>query len=77
VVARDVEELAGRARHAAPKSLDEGHARCAVLECRDGVVVGRTGEHGATLGEVSYVLAKTSPGYCLQLRSSHCLPGRM
>jgi hypothetical protein len=32
VVARDVEELASHAGHAAPKSVDEGRARRAVLE---------------------------------------------
>jgi hypothetical protein len=31
VVARDAEELASRARHAAPESMDEGRARRAVL----------------------------------------------
>jgi hypothetical protein len=59
VIAHDVEELAGRARHAAPKSVDEGRARRAVLERRDGVIVSRTGELGATLGEASYVLVET------------------
>jgi hypothetical protein len=61
VVARNVEELASRARHAAPESMDEGHARRAVLECRDGVIVGRTGELGAALGEAPYVLAEALP----------------
>jgi hypothetical protein len=41
--------------------VDEGLARRAVLEHRDGVIVGRTGELGATLGEASYVLAETLP----------------
>jgi hypothetical protein len=59
VVARDVEELAGRARHAAPESVDEGHARRAVRERRDGVIVGRTGELSVALGEASYVLVET------------------
>jgi hypothetical protein len=35
--------------------VDEGGA---VLECRDGVVVGRTGELGAALGEVLDVVAQ-------------------
>jgi hypothetical protein len=61
MVARDVKELAGRARHAALELVDDGCARCAVLEHRDGVVVGRTGELGAVLGEASYVLAETLP----------------
>jgi hypothetical protein len=61
VVARDVEELTGRARHAASESVDEGRARRAVLERQDGVIVGRTGELGAALGEASYVLAETLP----------------
>jgi hypothetical protein len=56
VIARDVEELASRARHAAPEPVDEGRARRAVLERRDGVIVGRTGELSAALGEASYVL---------------------
>jgi hypothetical protein len=77
VVARDVEELTGCARHAASESVNEGRARRAVLECRDGVVVDRTGELGATLGEASYVLTEALPGCCLQLRNSHCLPWRM
>jgi hypothetical protein len=61
VVAHNVEKLVSRAGHAAPKSLDEGHARRAVLERRDGVIVGRTRELGAALGEASYVLAETLP----------------
>jgi hypothetical protein len=61
VVAHDVEELAGRARHAASESVDEGCARRAVLERRDGVVVDRTSELGAALGEASYVLTETLP----------------
>jgi hypothetical protein len=61
VVVRDVEELAGRARHAASESVDEGRAHRAILERRDGVVVGRTGELGAALVEASYVLAETLP----------------
>jgi hypothetical protein len=77
VVARDAEELAGRVRHAASELVDEGRARRAVLKHQDGIVVGRTGELGATLGEAPYVLAETLPGCCLQLRSSHCLPRRM
>jgi hypothetical protein len=59
MVARDVKELAGRAGHTAPELVDEGRARHAVLEHRDGVVVGRTGELGVALGEASYVLAET------------------
>jgi hypothetical protein len=62
VVARDVEELAGRARHTAPESVDEEHARCAILERRDGVVVNRSGELGAALGEAPDVLAQAFPG---------------
>jgi hypothetical protein len=41
--------------------VDEGRARHAILEHRDGVVVGHTGELGAALGEVSYVLVETLP----------------
>jgi hypothetical protein len=61
VVARDVGELASRARHAAVEPVDEGGACRAVLERRDGVIVGRAGELGAALGEASYVLAETPP----------------
>jgi hypothetical protein len=61
VVARDVEELAGHARHASPESMDEGRARRAVFERRDDVVVGRTVELGAVLGEVPYVLTEALP----------------
>jgi hypothetical protein len=57
VVAHDAEELAGRAGHATTEPVDEGLAHHAILECRDGVVVSRTGELGAALGEMSYVLA--------------------
>jgi hypothetical protein len=60
VVAHDVEEFASRARHAAPEPVDEGRARRAVLERRDGIVVGGTGELGAALGEASYVLVESS-----------------
>jgi hypothetical protein len=65
VVARDGEELAGRARHSASESVDEGHARRAILERRNGVFVGHTGELDAVLGEASYVLADTLPGLLL------------
>jgi hypothetical protein len=65
VVSRDVEELVGHVRHVAPESMDEGRAGHAVLERRDGVVVGRTGELGAALGEAPYVLAEALPGCCL------------
>jgi hypothetical protein len=74
VVARDVEELAGRTRHAAPETMDERGAGRAILERRDGVVVGRTGEFGAALGEALNVLTRALSGCCLLLRSSHCLP---
>jgi hypothetical protein len=40
VVAHDVEELSGRTRCAVSESVDEGGTGHAVLECRDGVVVG-------------------------------------
>jgi hypothetical protein len=59
VVARDVEELTGRAWHATPESVDEGRSRRAVLKRRDGIVVGRAGELGAVLGEAPYVLTET------------------
>jgi hypothetical protein len=41
--------------------MDEGRARRAVFERRDDVVVGRTVELGAVLGEVSYVLTEALP----------------
>jgi hypothetical protein len=77
MVARDVEKLASRARHAAPESMDEGRARRAVLECRDGVVVGRTGELGAALGEASYVLAEALPRLLLAVPQLPLLAGHM
>jgi hypothetical protein len=55
--------------------VNEGCARRAILEHRDGVIVGRAGEFEAAFGEVSYVLAETSPGCYLQLCSSHYLLG--
>jgi hypothetical protein len=61
MVARDVEELTGRAWHAIPEPVDEGGARRPILKCRDGVVVGRAGELGAVLGEAPYVLTETLP----------------
>jgi hypothetical protein len=61
VVARDVEEPAGRVRHAAPESADEGRAHHAFLQRRDGVIVGRSGELGAALGEASDVLTLALP----------------
>jgi hypothetical protein len=65
VVARDVEKFVSRARHAAPGSSNEGRAHRAVLERRDGIIVSRTRELGAVLGEALYVLEETSPGCCL------------
>jgi hypothetical protein len=37
MVACDVEELTGHAGHAAPESVNEGRARRAILEHRDGI----------------------------------------
>jgi hypothetical protein len=51
--------LTSRARHVATESENEGRARRAVLERRDGVVVGSTRELGAALGEALDVLAET------------------
>jgi hypothetical protein len=65
MVARGVEDLADHAGHAAPESVDQGRARCAVLERRDGIVVGCTKELGAALGEAPHVLVETLPGCCL------------
>jgi hypothetical protein len=75
VVARDVEELAGCARHAAPESVDEGRACRVVLERRDGVVVGRTGELSVVLGEASYVLAEALPRLLLAVAQLPLLAG--
>jgi hypothetical protein len=44
-----------------PELVDEGRAHHVVLEHRDGVIVSRTGELGAALGEAPYVLAETFP----------------
>jgi hypothetical protein len=77
VIARDVEELAGCARHAAPESMDEGRTRHAVLERRDGVVVGRTWELGAALGEALYVLAEALPRMLLAVTQLPLLAGCM
>jgi hypothetical protein len=54
-------------RHAASESVDEGLTRHAILECRDGIVVGRTGELNAALGEAQYVLAETLPRLLLAI----------
>jgi hypothetical protein len=61
VVARDVEELAGRVWHAMPESMDERGARCPVPKRRDGVIVDHARELSAALGEASYVLVNTLP----------------
>jgi hypothetical protein len=61
VVAHDVKDLASRAWHATPKSVDERCARCPILKRRDGIVVGRAWELGVALGEALYVLAKSLP----------------
>jgi hypothetical protein len=58
MVARNVEELQGRTRHAASESVDEGGAGRAILKCRDGTIVGCTGKLGAVLGEAPDVLAQ-------------------
>jgi hypothetical protein len=75
MVARDVEELTCQAGHAVPELVDEGRARRAVLKCRDGVVVGRTGELGAVLGEVSYVLMEALPRLLLAVAQLPLLAG--
>jgi hypothetical protein len=75
VVAHDVKDLAGRARHATPKLVYEGGAGRPVLKCRDGVVVGRAGDLGAALGEASYVLAETLPRLLLAVAQLPLLAG--
>jgi hypothetical protein len=55
--------------------VDEGHAHHAILECRDGVVVGRTGELDAVLGEASNVLVETFPRLLLAVAQLPLLAG--
>jgi hypothetical protein len=43
MVARDVEELAGCAKHAVSELVDKERARHVILERQYGVIVGRTG----------------------------------
>jgi hypothetical protein len=75
VVARDVEELTSRTRHAVPESVDEGRARHAVLECQDGVVVRCTGELSAALGEAPNVLTQALPRLLLAVAQLPLLVG--
>jgi hypothetical protein len=75
MVARNVEELTGHTRHSMPEPVDEGGARRPILKRRDGVVIGRAGELGAALGEVSYVLAKTLPRLLLAITQLPLLGG--
>jgi hypothetical protein len=51
VVGHDVEDLPSSSWSPATELMDEGGAGGAILECRYSVVVGRTGELGALLGE--------------------------
>jgi hypothetical protein len=55
--------------------MDEGRAHCAILERRDGVIVGCTGELGTTLGEASYALAKALPRLLLAVAQLPRLAG--
>jgi hypothetical protein len=75
VVAHDVEELASRMRHAAPKSVNEGRARRAIPEHRDGVVLGCIGKLGAALGEAPDVLAQALPRLLLAVAQLPLLVG--
>jgi hypothetical protein len=77
VVARDVEELAGHARHAAPESMDERRARRAILEAEMASLSVAPGSSVQHLEKRRIYSRRLSPGCCLQLCSSHCLPGRM
>jgi hypothetical protein len=61
--------------HAASESMDEERARRAVLENRDGVVVGRTGELAAALAQALYVLAETFPRLLLAVAQLPLLAG--
>jgi hypothetical protein len=58
VVARDVDEFPSRTRQAVFKSVNQGSTCRAIFEHRDGVVVGRTGEFSAALGEALDVLTQ-------------------
>jgi hypothetical protein len=75
VIARDVEEFSRRAWHATPELMDEGGTRRPVLERRDGVIVGRTGELGAAFGKASYVLTKALPGLLFAVAQLPLLAG--
>jgi hypothetical protein len=75
MVAHNVEELMGHTRHATPDPVDQGGAHRFVLKLRDVVVIGRTGELGAALGEASYVLAKALPGLLLAVAQLPLLAG--
>jgi hypothetical protein len=75
VIARDVEEFPRRARHEMPESMDEVGTRRPVLECRDDIVVGCTGELGVALEEAPYVLAKALPGLLLAVEQLPLLAG--
>jgi hypothetical protein len=77
VVARDVEELAGHARHAVPESMDEGRARHAILEAEMVSLSVAPGSSVQHLEKRRIYSRRLSSGCCLQLHSSHCLPGRM
>jgi hypothetical protein len=61
MIPRDVGEHASRTGHAVPELVGEERARRAILERRYGIVVGRTGELGAALGEASDVLVQALP----------------
>jgi hypothetical protein len=75
MIARDVEELACRRRHAAPESIDEGRARRAVLERRDGIGFGCVGEFGAALGEALNVLTQALSRLLLAVAQRPLLAG--
>jgi hypothetical protein len=71
------EELKSRTRHAARDMMDEGGACRAVLERRNGVVVGCIREFGAALGEASDVLALALPRLLLAVAQLPLLAGRV
>jgi hypothetical protein len=56
VVGRDLEELPSGSGSPTPQTMDEGGAGGTVLERRNGVVVGRAEELGASFGEASDVV---------------------
>jgi hypothetical protein len=77
MVARDVEEFTGRARHATLESVDEGGAHRAILKPKMASLSVALGSSVQRLEKCRMYSRRLFPGCCLQMRSSHYLPGRM